>query len=82
MKKDFTVYKSIKGRKHYLVFPRDSGEWAVVYEKLTKAAGRYFRCGEKNLEIENGWILNDELYLEDPGEGAKVVDVVSHWRRA
>lgn len=81
MKKSYTVYESLKGRKHYLVFPRSTGEWAIDYEKLIKAAGRYFRCSEKNLEIENGWILKDELYFENPGKGAKVVDVVSHWRR-
>lgn len=79
----YEVYKAIKGKKHYLVFPQGSGEWACVYENLVKAAGRYFRCGEKNLEVELGWILNDELYLEDPHvKGSKRVDVVSHWRKA
>lgn len=76
MKKTYTVYKSFKGRKHYLVFP---GEW--VSEDMVKAACRYFRCGEKNLYIGKGWILKDELYLDDPGKGAKVVAVLSHWRR-
>ena len=75
--KNYTVYEALKGRKHYLVFP---GEW--VSEDMVKAACSYFRCGEKNLYIGEGWIVKDELYLEDPEiKGAKVVSVISHWRK-
>ena len=77
MKKNYTVYKAIKGRKHYLVFP---GEW--VSADMVRAAGRYFRCSEKHIAIEEGWTLNDELYFEDPHKkGSKKVAVISHWRR-
>lgn len=79
MKKSYTVYESLKGRKHYLVFFGSFSAWS--YEALKKEGIRHFRCGEKNLEIEKGWIYKDELYFEDPGKGSKVVSVVSHWRK-
>lgn len=74
----FEVYVSLKGKKHYLVFDRKT-----LYMDCVEAATRHFRCGEKNLEVEQGWVLNDELYLEDPHvKGSKRVVVVSHWRNA
>ena len=77
--KNYTVYVALKGRKHYLVFSGPFSEWP--YHSLVSEGSRYFRCGEMNLEIEKGWILKDELYFDDPGKGAKVVSVVSHWRK-
>ena len=80
MKKNYTVYESLRGKKHYLVFFGPVSDWP--YEVLRKEGIRYFRCGEKNLEIEKGWIYMGELYLDDPGSScATVVSVVSHWRR-
>jgi len=74
----FEVYVSLKGKKHYLVF-----DGKTVYTDCVKASTRYFRCGEKNLEVEEGWVLNDELYLDNPHvKGSKRVAVVSHWRKA
>lgn len=73
----FEIYASTTGRKHYLIFNN-----STKYDKLVKEGRKYFRCGEKNLEIEKGWILNDELFLENPHKkGAKPVAVVSHWRK-
>lgn len=79
MKKNYTVYEALKGKKHYLVFSGPCSEW--VSEDMVKAACRYFRCGEKNLYIGEGWLLKDELYFDDPGKGARFVCVISHWRR-
>ena len=78
MKKAYTVYKSFKGRKHYLVF---TGTW--VSQDMVKAACRYFRCGEKNIYIQESWIYKDELYFDDPEiKGSKPVVVISHFRKA
>jgi len=73
----FEIYASTTGRKHYLIFNNSTKN-----DQLVKEGRKYFRCGEKNLEIEKGWILNDELFLENPHKkGAKPVAVVSHWRK-
>ena len=73
----FEIYASTTGRKHYLIFTN-----SAKYDELVKEGCKYFRCGEKNLEIGKGWILNDELFLEKPHKkGAKLVAVVSHWRK-
>lgn len=74
----FEVYVSLKGKKHYLVF-----DGKTLYMDCVKAATRYFRCGEKSLEFCEGWVLNDELYLDDPHvKGSKRIAVVSHYRKA
>lgn len=73
----FEIYASTTGRKRYLIFSN-----SIKYDQLVIEGRKYFRCGEKNLEIEKGWILNDELFLENPHKkGAKPVAVVSHWRK-
>ena len=73
----FEIYASTTGRKHYLIFNN-----STKYDQLIKEGRKYFRCGEKNLEIEKGWILNDELFFENPHKkGSKTVAVVSHWRK-
>jgi hypothetical protein len=33
---------------------------------MCEAAKKFFRCSEAHLEVVNGYVLNDELYLEDP----------------
>ena len=73
----FEIYASTTRRKHYLISTNSAN-----YDELVKEGRKYFRCGESNLEIEKGWILNDELFLENPHKkGAKPVAVVSHWRK-
>ena len=74
----YEVYKSLKGKKHYLVFKSK-----FVSQDNVTAATRYFRCSEKNIYIQEGWILNDELYFENPHKkGSKKVYAISHWRKA
>lgn len=74
----YEVYESIKGRKHYLVFDKKA-----KYPDIVSQARKYFRCSERYLEVEIGWILNDELYLEDPHKkGTRKAGICSHWRRA
>lgn len=55
-------------KKTYLV----DEPW-TSYIDMREAAKKFFRCSEAHLEIVNGWVLNDELYLEDPHKrGAKI----------
>lgn len=55
-------------KKTYLVYE----PW-TSYIDMCEAAKKFFRCSEAHLEIVNGWVLNDELYLEDPHKrGAKI----------
>lgn len=74
----YELFVAVKGRKHYLVF-----DHKAKYEDVVTKAKVYFKCAEKNLEVEPGWLLGDELYLSDPGiKSAKKVTVASHWRSA
>lgn len=55
-------------KKTYLV-----AEPGTTYIRMCEAAKKFFRCSEAHLEIVNGYVLNDELYLEDPHKrGAKL----------
>lgn len=68
---DFEVYigrtEKQNRKKAYLV----AGA-GTTYIRMCEAAKRYFRCSETHLEIGKGWIVRDELYLEDPGKGRTV----------
>ena len=56
----FDVYTSIEGRKKtYLV----SNE---QYHATMNYAKKYFKLPESKITVKCGWVLNDELYLEDP----------------
>jgi len=48
-------------KKTYLV-----AEAGVSYVRMCEAAKKFFRCSEAHIEIINGWVLKDELYLDDP----------------
>lgn len=56
----FEIYKAINGRKTYLVSNEKKAESLYQYAK------KHFKVAGNKLEIRIGWILNDELYLEDP----------------
>ena len=74
----YEVYESIKGRKLYLVFDKKA-----TYQDIVSESRKYFRCSDAFLEVEVGWILNDELYLEDPHKkGTRKVAICSHRRLA
>ena len=53
-------------KKTYLV-----AEPGTTYIRMCEAAKKFFRCSEAHIEVVDGWILNDELYLDDPGRKAK-----------
>ncbi len=55
-------------KKTYLV----DEPW-TSYIDMYEAARKFFKCSPAHLEITNGYVLNDELYLEDPHKrGAKI----------
>lgn len=54
-------------KKKYLVFP-----WTIDGGlERENTAKRFFRCNPLHLKYYRGWILNDELYLEDPHKKGK-----------
>lgn len=64
----FEIYKSFaKKPKTYIVATRPNEK----YENIMPYAKKFFRCSEAHIEVVDGWILNGELYLEDPGRKAK-----------
>lgn len=55
-------------KKTYIV----ATEPNMDYWQMIPYAKKFFRCSEAHIEIINGWILNDELFLDDPHKkGAK-----------
>lgn len=58
-------------KKTYLV----DEPW-TSYIDMCEAAKKFFKCSVAHLEITYGYVLNDELYLEDPHKrGAKMKTV-------
>lgn len=45
---------------------------------IVKYAKRFFKCSEKHLCITCGWIYKNELYLEMPKKGGRLVEV-AYW---
>ena len=64
----FEIYKAYKGKKTYIVSDEQFHE-TVAYAK------KHFKVSEARIVCEVGWILNKELWLEDP-ENKKAV---KHW---
>ena len=48
-------------KKTYLV-----DEVGISYNDMLEAAKKFFRCSEAHIKIVFGYVLNDELYLDDP----------------
>ena len=64
----FEIYKSFaKKPKTYIVATRPNEK----YEDIMSYAKKFFRCSEAHIEVIDGWIQDDELYLECPGRKAK-----------
>lgn len=58
----FEIYTSIEGRKKtFLVF-----EGTEKPDVAFAAARKFFRVAEHHIAYRVCWILNDELYFEDP----------------
>lgn len=73
----FEIYKSYsKRKKTFLVF-----EGTEKPDVAFAAAKKFFRCAEHHLGISTCWILNDELYFEDPYKKAAKKKVAIYWRK-
>lgn len=73
----FEIYKACEGRNTYIVSKEPFNitiSRKQVYE-IRKYAKQHYKCSEKRLEVCAGWILNDELYLENPNKKG----AVKHW---
>jgi len=74
---DFEIYigRTEKNRKKtYLVFPYESSITKIVVN-----AKKHFRCTEGHLGLAKGWLVNDELWLENPHKrGMKLVVVATY----
>ena len=62
----FEIYQSIEGRKKtYLVSTWVRG-FCFNRESVINEAKRYFHVSRERIICLRAWIVNDELYLEDP----------------
>lgn len=52
------VYKAINSNKKYLVSADPTGLW--------KEALKRWKIADSRLVVTSGWILNGDLYLDDP----------------
>ena len=72
----YEIYKSTEGRKKtFLVF---SG--LEKPDEAIDAAKKYFKTAEDHLGISPCWILNDELYFEDPNKKTAKKKIAIYWR--
>lgn len=71
----YEIYQTIEGRKKtFLVFDGKEKPDAVF-----TAAKKYFRVAEHHLAITTCWILNDDLYFEDPHDKKAKKMVALYW---
>lgn len=61
-------------KKTYLVYE----PW-TSYFCMYEAAKKFFRCSEAHIEIVAGYVLNDELYLEDPHKRGAKMKMVAYY---
>lgn len=74
----FEIYKSEgKRSKSYIV----TADRRRSINDLISYAKRYFRCSETHIEIVNGWILENELYLENPHKRGAVERLTAFYKR-
>lgn len=80
---DFEVYEGrteANRKKTFLVFDYECGY--VKFNETIEVARRYFRVSEDHIQICVGYVIKDELYLENLRKkpaGAKVVRV-AYWK--
>lgn len=70
------VWKAINGRKSYIVASRGEDPYELgIY------ARRYFKSAADKITIQQAWIYNDELYLEDPHKSKAKRRLVAYLKR-
>lgn len=62
----FEIYQSIEGRKKTYLVSTWAGGFCLNRESFINEAKRYFHVSRERIICLRAWILNDELYLEDP----------------
>lgn len=73
----FEIYQTTEGRKKtYLVF-KGTEHPDVAY----KASAKYFKVSKNNIGFEKCWILNDDLYFEDPHNKKAKVKFAFFWKK-
>jgi hypothetical protein len=73
MKKDVFMSTTRKNKK-YLVFYQLN---LSIYWMLTDAK-RFFRASENNIKVQDGWLIGDDLFFDQPEKRAKRVIVMSY----
>lgn len=56
----FEIYKSYSKRKKTYIVSNENREDVINYTK------KYFKVSKDKIVVVHGWLLKDELYLEDP----------------
>lgn len=72
----FEIWKAINGRKSYIV-----AETSVDAYDLSKYARRFFKVSADRISVQQAWIYNDELYLEDPNKSKAKRRLVAYLKR-
>lgn len=72
----FEIWKAINGRKSYIVADR-----GVHPYELGIYARRFFKVSADKIIIQQAWIYNNELYLEDPHKSKAKARLVAYLKR-
>lgn len=73
MRKDVFMSTTRKNKK-YLVFYQIN---LSLFWMLTDAK-RFFKASENNIKVQDGWLIGDDLFFEEPERKAKRVIVMSY----
>lgn len=76
----FEIWKAINGRKSYIVAKTPNVDALSIFS-LSAFSKRYFKVSAKKITIQQAWIYNDELYLEDPHKSKAKKRLVAYLKR-
>ena len=75
---NYEIYEGRTGKQNrkkvYLVFP-----YKTDITTLFVTARRHFKCRADHIELARGWVLNDELYREDPHKRGTKIVAIAFW---
>jgi hypothetical protein len=71
---DFEIYESTEGKKkRFFVVPMGK----YLSDDIVRCAKRFFKVSADKLALDNGYVINDELWIDERPKGSKPVFVVS-----
>ena len=71
---DFEIYESTEGKKRrFFVVPMGK----YLSDEIVRYAKRVFKVSADKLTLDTGYVINDELWLDERPKGSKPVFVVS-----